>query len=203
VRESILDAVGYLLERYGYKKMTVDDIAHQAGIGKGTVYLYFRSKEEAAFSWFDSTIDEIKAELESIAASDHTPEEKVRLMLTRRVMFAFDHVHRFVQSIDELYAAVRPSLLARRERYHKEQAAIFTKVLREGNTSGSFSLPDVDAIAFALLTATNSLMPYSLSASQLGRREEMEARVKLLADLLLKGMLSRNTASGENIESDK
>ncbi|GAA0509509.1 TetR family transcriptional regulator [Saccharopolyspora subtropica] len=43
--DRILDAVGELMVRLGYRKVTIEDIARQAGIGKGTVYLHWRTKE--------------------------------------------------------------------------------------------------------------------------------------------------------------
>lgn len=42
----ILDAAEALLVRYGYRRVTVDDVAREAGVGKGTVYLYWPSKLE-------------------------------------------------------------------------------------------------------------------------------------------------------------
>jgi len=45
-RNSILDAARGVFSRQGYAVATVDDIANEAGIAKGTLYLYFRSKEE-------------------------------------------------------------------------------------------------------------------------------------------------------------
>ncbi|HEU0089234.1 MAG TPA: helix-turn-helix domain-containing protein [Pseudonocardiaceae bacterium] len=46
-RESrILDAAGELLLTYGYRKVTVEDVARRAGVGKGTVYLHWASKLE-------------------------------------------------------------------------------------------------------------------------------------------------------------
>jgi AcrR family transcriptional regulator len=44
--DRILDAAGSLLLRYGYRKVTIEDISRQAGIGKGTVYLHWRTKQE-------------------------------------------------------------------------------------------------------------------------------------------------------------
>ena len=46
VRQKILDAAEHRLWRYGFKKTTIDEIASDAGVGKGTVYLYFDGKEE-------------------------------------------------------------------------------------------------------------------------------------------------------------
>jgi len=43
-----------------------------------------------------------------------------------------------------------------------------------------------------LLEATNGLLPYSLSTTELGEREEVERRTSAIADLLLRGLLSRN-----------
>ncbi len=52
-RDAILDATDRLLTRFGYKKMTIDDLAAEVGIGKGSVYLHFESKEEIALSHID------------------------------------------------------------------------------------------------------------------------------------------------------
>ncbi|WP_344426094.1 helix-turn-helix domain-containing protein [Pseudonocardia ailaonensis] len=41
----ILDAAADLLVRWGYRRVTIEDVAKQARIGKGTVYLHFRTKE--------------------------------------------------------------------------------------------------------------------------------------------------------------
>lgn len=42
----MLDAAGELLLALGYRKVTVDDVARRAGVGKGTVYLHWSSKAE-------------------------------------------------------------------------------------------------------------------------------------------------------------
>lgn len=44
--ERILDAATTLLVRWGYRKTTVDDVAREAGVGKGTIYLHWKDKNE-------------------------------------------------------------------------------------------------------------------------------------------------------------
>lgn len=44
--DRILDAAGELLLRLGYRKVTIEDVARRARIGKGTVYLHWRAKDE-------------------------------------------------------------------------------------------------------------------------------------------------------------
>jgi AcrR family transcriptional regulator len=45
-KERILDAATTLLVRWGYRKTTIDDVAREAGVGKGTIYLYWKDKNE-------------------------------------------------------------------------------------------------------------------------------------------------------------
>ena len=193
VRESILDATDRLLARFGYRKMTVEDIAAEAGIGKGTIYLHFSSKEEVVLSHVDRIVDRLKQQhLAVIARSKHTALERIRQMLLARVLFRFDSIQHYTQSLNDLLAALRPGLLARRARYFEEEAQIFAEVLAEGRASGEFEVKNEMAVARALLEATNGLLPYSLSTTELGEREEVERRASAIADLLLRGLLSRN-----------
>jgi len=193
VKDAILDATDRLLARYGYRKMTVEDIANEAGIGKGTIYLHFSSKEEVVLSHVDRIVDRLKEQhLEVIARSEITAPDRIRQMLLARVLFRFDSIQHYTQSLNDLLAALRPGLLARRAKYFDEEAAIFAAVLVEGRKSGEFAFENKLATARALLEATNGLLPYSLSTTELGEREEVERRTKAIADLLLHGLLSRN-----------
>ena len=72
IRDAILDATERLLARYGYRKMTVEDIAREVGVGKGTIYLHFPSKEEVVLSHVDRIVDRLKERLRAIALSAAT-----------------------------------------------------------------------------------------------------------------------------------
>lgn len=191
VREAILDAADRLLARYGYRKMTVEDIAREAGIGKGTVYLHFPSKEEVVLSRVDRMVEQLKERLWAVARSDADAAIRLRLMLLARVLYRFDSVQHYTQSLNDLLAALRPNLLARRVRYFDEEAQIFAEVLNEGRAVGEFEFADALTTAYALLHATNSLLPYSLSTTELGEREEVKERTTQIADLILHGLLRK------------
>ena len=191
IRDEILDATDRLLARFGYKKMTIDDLAQEVGIGKGTVYLHFSSKEEIALSHIDRIIERMKVRLKEISSADVSPDERLREMLLTRVLFRFDSVQHYTQSLNDLLADLRPRLLARRRQYFEDEAQIFAEVLQEGDKIKIFSVPDALKTAETLLVATNSLLPYSLNTKELGERSEIEERVRRLADLLLTGLLCR------------
>ena len=192
VKDAILDATDRLLARYGYRKMTVEDIAAEAGIGKGSIYLHFSSKEEVVLSHIDRIVDRLKERLTEIAGSNKSAAERLRLMLMTRVLFRFDSIQHYTQSLNDLLAVLRTGLLARRAQYFEAEARIFAAVLTEGRESGEFSFDNEHATAHALLQATNGLLPYSLSTTELGAREEVEQRAADVANLMLHGVLSRN-----------
>ena len=190
VKDAILDATDRLLARYGYKKMTVEDISVEVGIGKGTIYLHFTSKEEIVLSHIDRIVDRVKERLREILASDAPAAERLRSMLMTRVLYRFDSIQHYTQSLSDLLAALRPGLMARRAQYFEAEALIFAELLVAGRESGEFDFQDEKATARALLQATNGLLPYSLSTAELGAREEVEQRAADIADLVMRGLLN-------------
>jgi len=195
VREVILNAVDRLLARYGYQKMTMDDIAREAGISKRTIYLNFANKEEVALSSIDRVASRLQTQLTTIVQTMDTPDAKLRQMLVTRVLFRFDSVQAYYQSFDDLFAALRPAYLARRERYFAMEADLLMQVLDEGRQGGVLVVKDTLVTAQTMLLATNSLLPYSLSLRELGARDEIARKVGALADLLLDGVRRTPLAS--------
>jgi AcrR family transcriptional regulator len=195
VRQAILEATDRLIRRYGYKKTTVEDIAGEAGISRGTVYLYFKCKEEIALSWAARNHRCLCGALHSIALRNASPTVRLREMLLERVLFRFDMAQHYTQSIDDLLAALRPALLVLRERNQEAEAQVFAEVLQEGETLGEFAFQDALTSAGLLILATDALSPYSLSARQLGKRDEIEAKARGLIDLLLNGLHRRQKPS--------
>ena len=195
VREGILDATERLLARFSYRKMTVEDIAREVGVGKGTIYLHFISKEEIVLSHVDRIVERVKERLWEIARTEDTAATRIQLMLLARVLIRFDSIQLYTQSLDDLLAALRPGLLARRAVYFDEEAQIFAQVLNEGRTQRELQFDDALTAAYAMLHATNSLLPYSLSTTELGEREEVKERTTAIAKLLLQGLLARSPNS--------
>jgi AcrR family transcriptional regulator len=188
VRDRILDATNELLARYGYRKTSMADLARQAGVGKGTLYLYFSSKEDVALSSIDRLIDRLIEALKRIASSDEPVDSRLRRMLVTRVMYRFDHLHQDSSSLDELFAAVRPAFLGRRQRYFNAEAEVFARVLSEGREAGLLDAEDPLETARAILLSTNGLLPYSLSPKELGRRADVEKDAVHIAGLVTHGL---------------
>jgi AcrR family transcriptional regulator len=189
IRDLILDAVDALLAKYGYGKMTVEDVAKQVGIGKGTIYLHFPSKEELVLAHIDRIAETVIRKLQELADSSDSVDRRLRRMLVLRVLQRFDSVAHYSQSLGDLLSSVRAPLLLRRQAHFEKEAAVFESLLREGARLGSLDCADPPTTSLVLIQSTNSLLPFNLSARELGRREELEDQVGRIADLLIKGLL--------------
>lgn len=188
VREAILDAVDRRLARFGYKKMTVEGLADEAGIGKGTVYLHFPSKEEAVLSHVDRIVERLCGRLDTIAAGAGPADVRIHDMLVERVTFRLSAVQHYTQSMDDLLSGIRPMLLERRLRHFAREAERFERVLNAGRRTGELGPVRVPTAARALIEGTNALLPYSLSPQELGDLAEVRRRAVAIADLLVGGL---------------
>jgi AcrR family transcriptional regulator len=189
--DRIVDATERLLARFGYDKTTVDDIATEAGVSKRTIYLHFAGKEEVALASIDRVVGRVTDQLRKIARSDAHPTDRVLDMLVARILRRFDSVRSYYQSLEDMMRSLRPTYLARRQRYFDAEAEVFAQVLEEGRRTRAFAITDPLAVAHDLLVATNGLLPYSLSPAEFGRRAEVAARASRIAGLLLDGLRRR------------
>ncbi len=189
VHEAILDAATHLMERYGYRKMTMDDVAREARIGKATIYGYFCGKEAIGLSVLERYHARVEERWREIDALRLAPPEWVRALLVERVLLLFDIAQRHQQSLDETLASLRHLVLPRREQWAQADARRLAEVLREGVARGVFECENPLEAAQTLLTCTNGLLPYSLSPRELAERAEVEARANRVVDMVFRGLL--------------
>jgi AcrR family transcriptional regulator len=188
----ILDATERLIGRYGYGKMTMDDIAAEAGVARRSIYVHFAGKAEVALASIDRVVADLLRAMQAIAAAEAPAEDRLRDLLVTRVMFRFDRVAAYRDGLETLFAELRPAYLARRAGYFAAEARVLAGVLAEGRRRGRLAVADPAATAHDLLLATNALIPYSLSPAELGDRAQVDRQAHRLAELLLAGVVRRN-----------
>ena len=181
-RERILDAADRALATAGYGRMRIEDLAQAAGIAKGTVYLSFDSKAEIALACIDRMAARVLETMREIAEGSGPVEARLRECLVERVLARLDYARGHARSVDEILAAVRPELLARRAAHFADEAALLTEMLR--------GVVNAREKASAMIDATNALLPYSLSVREMGRRAEVARRAERVARLVVQGALS-------------
>lgn len=65
-KQQITDAARELFSNFGYKSVSVDQIAQKANVAKGTVYLYFKDKDDLFFNLVRELLGEIKDFVDSV-----------------------------------------------------------------------------------------------------------------------------------------
>lgn len=68
--KQIVDAARKLFYKFGFKKVSMDEIAREAGVTKKTVYTYFSSKEELFKYFIQEELDNMKKIVEDIEKED-------------------------------------------------------------------------------------------------------------------------------------
>ncbi len=188
-RDAIIRAGARLLARHGYRKVTMEDIAREAGISRPTLYQYFPNKEEIALSCIDSVYTLVDFRMAHIAAGTQPAAKKIVQMLEARVLVLFDAVHEYREGLLDIFASIREPFYARRAAAVQREADLLAEVIEEGVASSMFrDSISPEAVAQALLVATAGLLPLSLSPAELGAREEVAARLAVLSKLLIDGL---------------
>ena len=77
-RERILTAAERIFARHGFFAAKVADVAKEAGVADGTIYLYFKNKDDLLISVFERRMQQLLVQLRGALSSKHKPREQLR-----------------------------------------------------------------------------------------------------------------------------
>jgi AcrR family transcriptional regulator len=77
-RKKIIVTSGQIFSRYGFKKTTMDEIAHALKMGKSSIYYYYKSKEEIFEAVVLHEANILRNELTTAIKSVESPVDKMR-----------------------------------------------------------------------------------------------------------------------------
>src|SRR6266545_1988267 len=90
--QQIIAAAIRVFARSGYYNSRVSDIAREAGIASGTIYLYFKTKEEILVTLFREKMAEWVALVRRELAAERNPLAKIRKIATKMLFGAMDQL---------------------------------------------------------------------------------------------------------------
>lgn len=134
----IIDAAVIAIAENGYHQAQVSKIAKQAGVADGTIYLYFKNKEDILISLFEEKMGTFVEKINEKIAGKETAAEKLLLLVeTHFKLLSEDHHLAIVtqleirQSNKELRLQINEIL--------KGYLGVIDKILIEGKESGEFA----------------------------------------------------------------
>ncbi|MBX9688694.1 MAG: TetR/AcrR family transcriptional regulator [Candidatus Obscuribacterales bacterium] len=191
--ERIVEAAVELFSRYGYERTSIEDIAKHLGIGKGSVYLDFRTKEDILMRIVECHATRIQASMdEKMANIKGSPLKCLREMFQDCVLTVYDYVTRDIHTPEALLHTslqcknrFAPFYVRKRERVLK----IF-KLAAEAGEIPREKANEETAVAF--LMAISALFPpyfnnYTESEARI-TREELKEKTKLLLEMVIEGL---------------
>lgn len=155
--DEIIAAAAKVFRTKGYRAASVQDIADQVGMLKGSLYHHFASKEDLLYLVVKEPIARLYARLGEIVAEDLPAAEKLRrAILAHLEAFDAHHPHLFVylRETEEFKSRFRAKMGLSPKQYER----FWQQILREGVKSGEFR-PDLDVpvISYGLLGMLNWL----------------------------------------------
>jgi AcrR family transcriptional regulator len=169
----LLDAAERVLVAQGLRATTVADVADAAGVAKGTMYLYFSSKDELLAGLRARYVESYTA---AIAASDDAPvSDQVHRLVTG--LFDFGAKHR-----DLHHLLFHEAGFSEADAFSGLRSRLETLV-RDGNASGAFAVGDVGTTTSFILNGVHGSLVDALHRSSRAAQKRVAVET---ADLVLR-----------------
>jgi AcrR family transcriptional regulator len=155
-RVAIIEAAHRIVAGKGYLRSTVEDIAHEAGVAKGTVYLYFKDKPDILVGMFAAALNRAVEMVRDAAAWPLSPTEKLGRLFRDWTRLLHDHPDLMpftspdaatiaAQELEAFKLAIKPKM--------RELIDALADVIRPGIESGAFRLVDPQMAAVMFIHA--------------------------------------------------
>ncbi|MBN1854283.1 MAG: TetR/AcrR family transcriptional regulator [Pirellulales bacterium] len=185
MKETLFEATVAVLNKRGMEGMTMDLVAAEAGVAKGSLYRYFHSKRDLLEFVFEKLIDPIFQHLEEMVAKEQPAIEKLRKHLQILLEHVAKHaqVHKLLFEDDVAHGLLQSSERRTFEAASRRLAAIF----RQGISEGIFVPGDPLMLANMYLGLCKGVLQ---SQPDLGGEAQREKIHHLILGTLLNGIAS-------------
>lgn len=160
--QSIQDAAMRVIARKGMAAATMQDIAEEAGVAKGTIYLYFRDRDELVEKTFDRAITELHRQVDAALERDEPFEQKLRAVLIAEMSF-FRENREFFRLYNSLKYPEGSAQTQRRQKRtcqprYRTRVARFATVLEEAMDRGEIRRMDAPRLALFISEAVIAIV---------------------------------------------
>jgi TetR/AcrR family fatty acid metabolism transcriptional regulator len=153
--DKMLDAAARLFGSQRFHEVRIEDIAGEAGVGKGTIYRYFADKEELYMALLERSAKQFQECIQSLIAQEESPVAKLRAIVAGILEF-FDgqpHLLDLIQRAEVMRGPDFPWQQTRSVMYK-----LVTDVFEEGKERGEFVISDPDTAALLMLAGMRGVL---------------------------------------------
>jgi AcrR family transcriptional regulator len=149
-RKSIMQAALKIFSKKGYSPAVLDEVAQEAGIAKGTLYLYFKDKEDLFYSTLMSVIDNLAELLEERISEDLDPIEVLEMISLIQIQYfsqnrEFFNIYLTILNYNLLsnYTRLFESMLERKKALYAFEAEIVEQGKKQGLIRNDIATEDI------------------------------------------------------------
>jgi TetR/AcrR family transcriptional regulator, fatty acid metabolism regulator protein len=191
--QSIQDATMRVIARKGMAAATMQEIADEAGVAKGTIYLYFRDRDELVEKTFETAMHALFARIDAALDLDVPFEEKIRAVMNAKLSF-FDTNREFFRLYLSLRMPEGPAGKQRRHKQHcqpqyRDRAERLSAVMSEAMDRGEIRRTDSYKVALFIIEGSTAIILDRLMGDARG---DDQSDVDLIVDLILDGVRKRS-----------
>jgi len=188
-RQSIQEAVIQLMCREGLDAVTMERVAQEVGIAKGTVYLHYRDKQALLDAVKDSALTPLMERLDQLFDSELDPLRKLEAYSLRYLGY-FDERRDLFRILLYEREVVRSSGQRFRGDRYRHLVDRCTRVIAEGVEDGLFRDVDPGKAAAMFVEANFAIMNQRLRG---GSPTPVEDDARLISDIFLRGLIKRRS----------
>lgn len=129
--DAILETAADLFGEFGYNAVRMEDIAVRAGVAKGTLYLYFKNKDDLFLALILRRMSDLLLEIRNKASAVSSPEEKLRILVRECIDYFSSQPHIFavLEKLDHTGSEAQvEALRASRHRFLDFTASIINEL---------------------------------------------------------------------------
>lgn len=186
----ILQAAHHVFAEKGYDQATISDIASAAGVAKGTIYLYYRSKRDVYWAALKNDMLTLRDETRRQLDGAGTIEQKVRAVIATKLQYLEQHRDFFRIYYAELGRSVTRHTQFQRqiEEIYLEQVHMLGQALQQAVRRRAIRHLRAEATAFAVLDLTRGVIAQRLRGWS---SAELDDDIAFTFDLVWKGIALR------------
>ncbi len=192
--ETILQSAKKIFEKYGYQKASMDDIAKEAMIGKGTIYYYFNSKEDIYLAILNKFSNELSSYIEQKLSKAETLEEKLKLY----ILEPFEHFKSHQELLLSAWTEESPVFLKKindfKDVNHQKFKERLIKILEEAKDDNSLKnefkdkIKDIAEVIFRWLTISGDNVKICQNVDWI---EQAKQDLEIFTDVIIYGLINK------------
>ena len=188
IEQDIINSARKLIQQFGLKKTTMEDIAKAAGKSKSTLYYYFKDKEEIFDRVINLEIDEFFQTVKTAVDKQVDAISMLKIYIVTKVKTLSYKTNLYSFAIEnDLQGRINKEFTNLRNRYDSEERKLIGSILTKGVESKLFTneiTPEIDTLSELLVSCIRGVEMDIIAH----KNKALADKADMLVEILIKGI---------------